>query len=519
MKATLGIDAVKYKDSGGKQIVPVVQDPSTLNNAHMLIVGGSGAGKTTFLKRVLGDFIDNCEQYERPGELTTFHIYDTHEDIAIRDSSEFRISQATPYGINALKVSPDPHAGGVLNCIENFISVVEKVTGKLGNRQAPVLRNMLLDVYRQHGFDPERPDTWYVDESTARLVSDGSDDRLFLEVPYDEREDAKKFGACFERNGINKWWIPVNQYHGGITRWPPATVGRTYPTLADVLRYANRLVMASIIGADQEAVTKFEIFQRTVKKMRKASMDAFRDGRDRPDGKPDGDSALERAKADAFHSYEAYLAKVSSGMEIDFLFKYGNKETLASVLDRLTSLEASAIFKNEEPPFDPSKRVRRYMLKALRPDAQRMFVLFSLMNLFQQAVERGESDRIRDVAVVDETHKFVDESGDDILSRIAREARKFGLVIIASNQDADLPKAFIGSIATKVIVGLDRIYYPHAIAKMGIEAEKLKIIKPHKVCAIQQTGNSETSGYWRPVIIQAPRAMSSDGQAQLLRRA
>lgn len=509
MQARFGVDAFEKRE--GRESWSRY-DPTLLNNGHMLVLGESGSGKTTLLKDAMAQMIANCPAYERPGQPTRFHIFDTHEDIDPPGASEVQFSQATPYGLNPLKVGADPHFGGVLRCVEDFIVIVERATGVLGGRQVAVLRNILLDVYKMHGFDPKRPQTWVVDERTARPVSDGSDNRLYLDIPFDEKDEAKRVAEIrwddkmkvAGRAGL--WWIPLDEYQGGITRWRPMTLGRTHPTLSDVIRFTDRLVMMNFIGTDQEAVTAFEAFQKTVKKLRKLTVEAARDGRERPDGGADGNGPRERARDDALKHYEAFLNKSSTGDEVTYLIKYGSRDILHSVLDRLKSLEAAGIFKNEEPDFDPRARVWRYRLRPLRAEAQQMFVLFSLNALMQRALERGQTDRIVEVAVVDETRKFVDEDGNDILSKITAEARKFGLVIIACNQDADLPKLFISSMATKVIVGLDRTRWPSAIAKMGLDKNMLAFVKPFQTCVVQSSGRVPFTGQWRPVIFKRGEA-------------
>lgn len=448
--------------------------------------------------------------------MTRFHILDVHEDISVPGASEVLFSQATPYGLNPLRVGADPDYGGVNRCIEGFLHIVNKATGTLGARQEATLRKILLDVYRMHGFDPKRPETWHVDESMARLVSDGSDGRLYLDVPYAEREDASQLGARWDRemkipgrNGL--WWVAPEAYTGGVTRWRPMTLGRTHPTLDDVIRFTSNLVKLSFMGSDQEAVSKLEVFHKEARSMRKKMIDAVKAGRDIPDGRDDGDSPLGRAREKAIQSYSRYLESVTTGFEFDDLIKYDSTEMLKSVLDRMETLAATGLFKGEPPPFDPDANVWRYKLKPLSSAGKKMFVLFKLQEIFNEAVARGEQDRVLDVIVLDEAHRYVEEKGDDMLSTLAREARKFGVGVIACNQDADLPKAFIGSLGTKVVLGIDRTYWPQAVTKMGLDMDQLRWIQPFKTLAVQMHNNTPLSGVWRAVLLAEPRSMPGVG--------
>jgi len=283
------------------------------------------------------------------------------------------------------------------------------------------------------------------------------------------------------------------------------TLGRTHPTLDDVIRFTANLVKQSTMGSDQEAVTKLEVFHKQARVLRKKMIDALRDGRDRPDGQDDGDSPLARAKDKAIESYARYLESVKTGYEFEDLIRYDSVEMLKSVLDRLETLAATGLFKGEPPPFDPEAHVWRYMLKPLSSAGKKMFVLFKLQELFNEAVARGQQDRVLDVIVLDETHRYVEDKGEDMLSTLSREARKFGVSVIACNQDADLPKAFIGSLGTKVVLGIDRTYWPAAVSKMGLDLDQLRWIQPHKTLMVQMHNNTPLSGVWQGALMVEPR--------------
>lgn len=486
--------------------VSVVWDSSKLQNGHTLFIGRPGSGKTHQLRRFLSSFQEGNDQ-------ARVHIFDVHDDLEVQGASEVIFSQSTPYGLNPLEVGPDPHFGGVNKCINAFMRTVNKVTGNLGARQQPLLRNLLLDVYRSRGFDPENPHTWIVDRSQAHLLSDGNDGRIYLAIPFDEKEEAKTVAnIVWDRNmkaiGFENgcWWVAAKDYDGAITRWLPATSGRMHPSLNDVILFAKRQMMVAFMGSDQSAVTYLEAFIKASRSHYKQELVQLKGGGvNRPDGMEDGGSAKERAASKAMEAYGRYLDAVRTGNEVEDILKY-DKADFKSVIDRLESLRASGIFKSELPPFDPDARVWRYRIRALEREEKRLFVLFRLRELYNAAVERGEVHGLRDIILVDEAHLYADEDGEDMLSILAREARKFGVAIIAANQTPELPKDFIASLATKVVLGVASEFNPQAISKMGMTAPLLKWIQPKQTMAIQMQDNSSTSGEWRGVLLRTPSA-------------
>ena len=440
------------------------------------------------------------------------HIFDVHDDLTIDGSSDVIFSQSTPYGLNPLVVGPDPHFGGVNKCINAFLSIVGKVSGTLGPRQQSLLRHLLLDVYRARGFDPARPGTWVVDKDHAHYLTDGNANRYYLNVPFEEKDEAKAVAnIAWDRNmrapgyDTGCWWINAKDYVGAITCWPLAIVGRMHPSLDDVIAYAKRQRSVAFMGSDQQAVSAFDAYRRAAKAYLKAELAAIKAGGNRTDGLDQGESAKEKAAGKAMDAYGQFLDSMRTGDELEDQIKYDKVENLNSIIDRLETLSASGVFKSEPPPFDPRATAWRYRIRALEREEKRMFVLFRLRELYNEAVERGEVCGLRDIIVVDEAHLYADEDGEDILSILAREARKFGVAIVAANQTPELPKNFIASLATKVVLGIASEYNQLAVSKMGMPPEMLKWVSPKNCMAVQMYDSSPNDGVWRGVMLRTPR--------------
>ena len=234
MRVTWGYSARELRANNR---VPVVTDTETSVNGHGLVCGMTGSGKTFTLKRMIREMMATGD----PSRPARFYVFDIHGDIDIEGASSVMFSEQTGYGLNPLRVNPDPHFGGVRKRIQGFIATMNRVMRELGPKQEATLRNVLYDVYTRHGFRADDPNTWQVNEDDARLLSDGSDGRLYIDVPIAEKDDAKALGARWDA-GARCWYIDAKEYEGAITRWPPKMLARSHPSIADVLRTARYIM-------------------------------------------------------------------------------------------------------------------------------------------------------------------------------------------------------------------------------------------------------------------------------------
>lgn len=470
---------------------PTIWDSKEVVNGHCLMVGMSGAGKTHQLRHWIREMTETCGA--RPLRV---HVFDVHGDINdLPDASSVMFSEQTNYGMNPLRVNADPHYGGVRKRVQGFIATVNRVMRSLGPKQEAALRNILYDVYTRHGFKHDDPSTWLIDDSMAKLVSDGSDGRLYIDVPLAERDDADALGATWCKTQ-RCWYIATDQYTGAVTRWPPKTMARTHPAISDALRMARHILQMSFLGTGVEAITQLEIANRTAAAFQRKRMEALRRGeKSFTDEKLEAD--LAKAKTKAVEAYAAYAEAIMTGNELTAVMKYDSTDVLKSVVDRLENLDAIGVFKSTQPPFDPSRRVWHYNIKALSMEERKLFVLFRLEELFAQAVQRGEQDDIVDVIILDEAHIYADDDPENIINTIAKEARKFGLALICASQSpTHFPEDFISSVSTKVVLGIDESYWRGSVTRMRVTEEALAWIKLRKSVLVQMKRSGQTRNEW-----------------------
>jgi len=487
MKINFGQDAGQ-KTRG--QLVTVTWDSQMAVNGHLLMCGMTGAGKTFTLRKMV-------QQMRRTSDRSLrIHVMDVHGDIEIQDASTVMFSEQTNWGMNPLRVNEDPHFGGVRKRVQGFIATINRVMRQLGPKQEAALRNILYDIYTRHGFKQDDPSTWAVDEGASQLLSDGSDGRLYIDVPKAEKDEAKALGARWD-GSLFCWFVPTEDYNGGITRWAPKTLNRTHPSISDALRMARHIYQMSFLGTGVEAITALEIANKAAGAYQRKLLESLRRGeKGFVDEKLSAD--LEKAKKKAVDSFAAYADVIVTGRELGDLMKYDSTDVLKSVVDRLENLNAIGIFKATPPPFDPAAQVWRYNIKALSVEERKLFVLFKLAEIFEAAVQRGEQPDICEVVILDEAHIYADDDPENIINTIAKEARKFGLALICASQSpTHFTEDFIAAVATKIILGIDEMYWRGSVSKMGLSLDQLAWIRPQSSMLIQLKTKGATKNEWR----------------------
>lgn len=510
MRCRFGYDALKLKRSDPS--AGVDWEWSRLVNPHIMLVGMSGAGKSHTVRSM----VSQLSGTKRADQSVRFHVFDVHGDMEIEGESAVLFSEQTHYGLNPLRVNPDPHFGGVRKRVQGFIRTLNRVsTQALGVKQEACLRNILFDVYAMAGFRQDDPSTWLVRDDESALISDGSDGRLYLDIPLADKDKAKALGVARWDAEKRLWWVPIEHYAGGITQWPVKRKGRAHPTIGDVLAYARRVLQMSYLGSDQEAVTRLEAFNRSASAYQRRVLEAARRG-DPSWSDSEAEGALEKAASKAVDAYCDYVNSIKTGRELDNLMKYDSTDVLKSVVDRLEAMSHTGIFKERAIPFDPRCSVHRYQLQALSVEEKKMFVLFRLEELFAQAMQRGIQDRVVEVVVLDEFAMYTSaaEDPDNILNVIAREGRKYSLgMVCAAQSPLHFPDDLVSSIATKVVLGVDDRFWRPMGTKMRIEERLLEWIRIQRTIAVQMKERGEAKNEWRWVVLKdAVSAFMSQAQ-------
>lgn len=471
--------------------------PIDLINAHMVMFGDSGSGKTHSLRML-------CQQMgETAGRgLQRIHILDSHEDIDV-PASYVKFSQSTPYAFNPLEINPDPHFGGVRRSVANFLGMLQRSSRKLGTTQESVLRNLLLDVYQMRGFNPDNPATWTLEGGEGRPegLQEG---RIYLDVPYEEKELAKD---AARRDGVSlqfdpaakSWW--TSRHTDGLARWPEKSWGKQYPTIHDVISLAQLKLKQIFIGTDQKGLIALEAYCRAQAALNAKVKNTMR--RSASEDEEVLQAERNRAANKAKEAMLNFIDKVATGTELEDLIRYESAETLKSLLDRLDNLKATGVCRSVPPPYDPHELVWRYGLRAYGDDEKRMFVENLLDRIFQAAVARGEVDEITDVIIIDEAPKYMVDDTNHIICRIINEARKFGVALVLVAQSPhQFPEQILAGVGCKIILGLDPMYHRMAATKLALDQKFIEKIQPRKTIFVNQKFKGQVAR-WAPVHVGA----------------
>jgi energy-coupling factor transporter ATP-binding protein EcfA2 len=457
MQVTFGVNHRAYVAG---DIQPVLWDPTALINGHIVILGDTGSGKTHLVRQIISGIQQTAK---RPPRIVMF---DAHGDMGVSGESCVQFSEASGYGLNPFEIDPDPHFGGVRRCIQTFINNLNRTTHRLGVKQESVLRTLLLDLFLSFGFDADDPSTWHGKPRHAPAIDAEQPGKVYLHVPASEVAEARYAGVQFDEQ-LRLWY--VERYAGSVTRWPEMSFDSAYPTMMDLLRFSAAKMRGALMGANTETMRQVRAVNREVQKLSKAS------GNQRAEHLEQLEALQEKALA----AFSAYLQNISSGTELDNILKYKGYDILAGVVDRIRNLNATGVFRNMEPPFDPMAPIWRADIRAYNESEKKLFVDTWLGRLYTHSVKRGLSKEIRDVIVIDEAHIYTDQNPDHILNRVIRESRKFGVALLMASQNpAHFPDDLISGCATKLLLTMDASHYGAASKKFGAEPDLLRSISP-----------------------------------------
>lgn len=452
MKHYMGLSDFYFRQK--QQEIPVYYEPSKLINAHLLICGMSGVGKSFQAIKFLSSAA-------RAGlEIDVFDAHDELDNIPGATAAVF--SQATNYGYNPLVLDTDIHTGGVDRQIEFFIKLLKDLTPQFGVKQEGALRSLLLDTYAACWIRQNDRRSWHREKITEK-----------------RREEI-----------INaKQWAELKKY---------------YPTLEDLKSYAKRKILALTIGGDNQCITSFEQLTRLKTRLNglnKKFAKAVDDEEHEKIAKQ-----IEETEQKCIDAYSKFVKNMETGKEIDDILKYDSVQVLTSVLQRINLLSASGILSANEPPFGNS-RVRVHQIKSISHEQQVLYVKLRLQSIFDECKRLGPvpQGQVRRIAFLDEAHKYFNNEQDDIINIISKEARKFGLGLwCASQQPTAFPESFLTNVGATVMLGIHTSYWKRAASMFRISEDSLKFIKPKEVMAVKMLIDGKVDPPFGNIIVPNP---------------
>jgi hypothetical protein len=126
--------------------------PGRLNNGHMIILGGSGAGKTETIRCIAGELAAQ----EMPVILIDFHGDMAASTGVLRS---YKIREGGQYYFNPLELDPDIDEITPLRATSDFVDAISINFPTLGIQQRRKIKNIIKDCYRISGITGNT-DTW-----------------------------------------------------------------------------------------------------------------------------------------------------------------------------------------------------------------------------------------------------------------------------------------------------------------------------------------------------------------------
>ena len=439
MKYLVGLEDGQWRQQAVP--VPIVLDTNMLINAHMLIAGMSGTGKShqivNFLNAASSQGVE-CD------------VFDVHEELhTVQNSAAVKFSEATMAGYNPLVLNTDQHSGGVRKQISWVVDMVNRTSVRLGPRQESALRNLLGEVYRMRGCYVDNPASWVKREMTERQF-----DELTRDRSYDE----------------------MRNY---------------YPILRDVISYTERQLKIMRTGSDLRSVNALERVEKSAIKLSSLNTKYHKSASDEEVDKLKGQMDGEKEKA--IEAYVEFIRSIDTGREMVDIHRFTNQETLVSVLERLQQLQDGGIFCSNPPDFRGAS-VRVYQIRSLSDDERRLLFYVRAQQILRECMDAGQSATVRRILLVDEGHLYYSEDSDNPMNRIAKEGRKFGLgLVIGSQSPTHFSEDFITNCGAILLTGLHEQYWDMACRKMRIDPTILKATRAREVLSLKMHRNGEAN--------------------------
>lgn len=433
--------------------VPIYYVPEQLTNAHMLLCGMSGTGKSTQSVRLLNSIHEpNLDIFDVHGEL---HV--------IRDAVSCTYSQRTMYGYNPLVLDTNRDSGGVDRQVNFIVRLIKDVTPGFGVRQEAVLRNLLTDVYALNYIYQAKPDTWARAEMTEAMREEMIASRRY--------QDLKKY----------------------------------YPTLEDVKSYAKRKIVQLTIGGDNKSITAFDRLKKDKAKLHQLIGKFNKSAYDAEIAKLE--STIAEQKNQCVEMYSTFITEMKTGRELDDILKYDSVEVLSSVVSRLDLLMSAGILRSNPPPFNGA-RVKVHQIVSIDDYQQVMFVKLRLQEIFWKYKRVGPTKsgvEIRHIIFLDEAHKFFSDDSTDIINIIAKEGRKFGIGLwCAAQEPTAFPESFLTNCGATILLGVHSAYWKRTSSMLRITEDQLKQVKAKEVLAIKMQRSGAADPPFVHVIVPNP---------------
>lgn len=411
-------------------------DRRDTQNGHMLIVGGSGSGKTRLLKKII-EFLSNNEKQ--------VYVIDFHGDMQTPNETMHKFTlRNSEYGINPFEIEFDEDNGGpnaqasiiLANFKKNFIP-------NLGAVQKTVLRNFLTDCYRYVGILDEDESTW-----TNPLPTVSTMIELFEKITHGIKTGK---GMRMSEN-LEKITKLMRDYTYESDEEKRSSIKSRISNELDTLNSGVTLFNQYVNEGKHE-----EMFNTNIS----AHIDT--------------EFYLDSTNSKAFLSLTPYIYDLKASSVFN-----DNKPPKSKGVVRYDISGFTNTDKPSEAMFFSDTLI------------QKIFRAVKMRGEYRKLGKRGKADTF---IIIDES-KLILPTGKDkenpynILNRIVTESRKFGMaLIIVSQRPEHFPEEMLSSIYTKIVLRINENDVKAAANSLGVKDPSLfKHLNSKNVALVGYTG-------------------------------
>lgn len=397
-------------------------DAPDTQNPHLMIVGGSGSGKTRLLKQIITYLAEKQKQV---------YIIDFHGDIKIPGEHKFVFtSRNSPYGLNPFEIEKDPLNGGVNAQVEILIALFKKnIFPNMGALQKTVLKLFLVKLYESVGITDADENSWNKEIPTMELM--------------------------------HKFYKQI------LTKLELQNSSTMYEDMVKVENLKSKLIGLDDPDQRDKIIKRIEKGIEVISEKFERYIDYITDYDNESGNKEfnhyignvDISPFYEKSFKKTFVSLSPYISELSSTS----IFKE-NKPPKCKGVVRFDISGFTNIDKPLEAMFFSDITI------------QKIFRAVKLRGEYRKLGKEGKCDTF---IVVDES-KIILPTGKDkenpynLFNRIVTEARKYGLgLIIVSQRPDHFPQEMLSNIYTKVCLRLNGNDIISAMKSLGIKEKEL----------------------------------------------
>lgn len=220
--------------------------PLALPNPHLLIVGGSGSGKSQTIKAIAHDL----------RKATAIVVLDVHGDLALDGATTHELHFESRYGINPLVLSFDPKGGGPVAQKEIVRTRLQRTFAPMGSVQLGVLDDLLQRCYEARGIIQEDQASWRKEPPTfADLEELLEEDIAGKKNPERLQALKTKISSVFDCKVFSKPALPIAAK--GITRIDLSRLGLDIQFLASDVLLRHLFREAMLAGEAEEGELRY----------------------------------------------------------------------------------------------------------------------------------------------------------------------------------------------------------------------------------------------------------------------